>query len=94
MSFLDVMLIVLLVVSGYTGSRRGAAQQLATYVGLGAGLVGGTLLAPHVAASCSRATTASTPNVAVLVPSSAAKVRCTSATACVSRSRSTPNSSR
>jgi S1-C subfamily serine protease len=49
-SFLDVMLIVLLVVSGYTGSRRGAAQQLATYVGLGAGLVGGTLLAPHVAA--------------------------------------------
>lgn len=49
-SVLDVVLIALLVVSGYTGSRRGAAQQLTTYLGLGAGLVGGTLLAPYVAA--------------------------------------------
>ncbi len=49
-SVLDVVLIALLVASGYTGSRRGAAQQLTTYVGLGAGLVGGTLLAPYVAA--------------------------------------------
>ena len=49
MSILDVVLVALLAVSGYTGSRRGAAQQLATYIGLGAGLVGGTLLAPSVA---------------------------------------------
>jgi S1-C subfamily serine protease len=47
---LDVVLIALIVVSGYTGSRRGAAQQLATYVGLGAGLVAGTILAPYIAA--------------------------------------------
>ena len=48
-SLLDLLLIALLLVAGYTGYRRGATQQLATYVGLGLGLVGGTLLAPHVA---------------------------------------------
>lgn len=50
MSLLDTLLIALLVVAGYTGSRRGATQQLSTYVGLGGGLVVGTLLAPSVAA--------------------------------------------
>ena len=47
---LDLVLLALLVVAGYTGSRRGATHQLATYVGLGLGLVAGTWLAPHVAA--------------------------------------------
>lgn len=50
MSLLDTLLIALLVVTGYTGSRRGATQQLSTFVGLGAGLVVGTLLAPSLAA--------------------------------------------
>ena len=50
MGLLDLVLLTLLVVAGYTGSRRGAIQQLLTYVGLGIGLVAGTLLAPHVAA--------------------------------------------
>ena len=50
MGFLDVVLIAMLVLAGVAGSRRGAVQQLSTYVGLGIGLVGGALLAPHVAA--------------------------------------------
>jgi S1-C subfamily serine protease len=48
-SLLDLLMIAVLVVAGYTGYRRGATQQLVTYIGLGIGLVGGTLLAPHVA---------------------------------------------
>jgi S1-C subfamily serine protease len=50
MALVDLLLIALLVVAGYTGSRRGAIQQLSTYLGLGLGLLAGTLLAPHVAA--------------------------------------------
>ncbi|MEO8291537.1 MAG: MarP family serine protease [Actinomycetota bacterium] len=50
MSLLDIVLIALLLLAGYTGSRRGAAQQLVTYVGVGAGFVVGTLLAPPLAA--------------------------------------------
>jgi S1-C subfamily serine protease len=50
MGLLDVVLIVLLLLAGAAGSRRGAVQQLSTYLGLGLGLLAGTLLAPHVAA--------------------------------------------
>lgn len=50
MALVDLLLIALLVVAGYTGSRRGAIQQLSTYLGLGVGLLAGTLLAPRLAA--------------------------------------------
>jgi S1-C subfamily serine protease len=50
MALLDLVLIALIVVAGFSGSRRGAIQQLSTYLGLGLGLLAGTLLAPHVAA--------------------------------------------
>jgi S1-C subfamily serine protease len=53
---LDLLLLVLLLVAGYTGYRRGATQQLTTYVGLGLGLIGGTLLAPHLAGLSERPT--------------------------------------
>jgi S1-C subfamily serine protease len=46
---LDLFLLALLVLAGYTGYRHGAAQQLTTYAGLGIGLVVGTVLAPHIA---------------------------------------------
>ena len=57
MSLLDLVLIAALLLAGYSGWRRGAAQQLITYVGLGLGLVGGTLLAPHLAGLSERPAT-------------------------------------
>ncbi|HJP66983.1 MAG TPA: CvpA family protein, partial [Actinomycetota bacterium] len=49
MNLLDVVIIALLVLAAINGYRRGASLQLATYVGLLAGLVVGALIAPKVA---------------------------------------------
>lgn len=49
MNALDVVILVLVALSVYTGFRRGAALQLVTYAGLIVGLVAGALLAPRMA---------------------------------------------
>jgi S1-C subfamily serine protease len=48
-NLLDVLIVGLIVLSVYTGFRRGAALQVVTYAGLILGLIGGALLAPRVA---------------------------------------------
>jgi S1-C subfamily serine protease len=48
-NLLDLLIVVLVVVSVYTGFRRGAALQLVTYTGLILGLAAGALLAPVLA---------------------------------------------
>jgi S1-C subfamily serine protease len=48
-NLLDVVILVLVGVSVFSGFRRGAALQLLTYTGLIAGLIAGALLAPTVA---------------------------------------------
>lgn len=48
------MLVALLAGAAYTGYRRGALLQVLAYGGLGAGLVGGALLAPYVARVAAR----------------------------------------
>ena len=49
MNLLDVLILLMLVVSLFTGFRRGAALQLVTYSGLIVGLIVGALLAPEIA---------------------------------------------
>jgi S1-C subfamily serine protease len=46
---LDVVILLLVALSVWTGYRRGAALQLVTYTGLLLGLIGGALLAPVIA---------------------------------------------
>lgn len=49
MNLLDLAIVALVGLSVWSGHRRGAALQLFSYVGLVAGLLAGTLLAPRVA---------------------------------------------
>jgi S1-C subfamily serine protease/uncharacterized membrane protein required for colicin V production len=48
-NLLDAVIALVLVVSAWTGYRRGAALQLVTYTGLVVGLIAGALLAPATA---------------------------------------------
>jgi S1-C subfamily serine protease len=48
-NLLDLILLVLLVVGGLNGFRRGAALQVTTYIGLLVGLLVGALIAPRLA---------------------------------------------
>ncbi|MDQ4006352.1 MAG: MarP family serine protease [Actinomycetota bacterium] len=50
MNLLDVLILLLLVISLFTGFRRGAVLQLVTYSGLIIGLIAGAILAPEIAA--------------------------------------------
>ncbi|MBA3763922.1 MAG: MarP family serine protease [Actinobacteria bacterium] len=58
MTWLDVLLVILLAVSIYSGYRRGAVLQLMGIVGLALGVVVGVVLAPRVAALASSRTSA------------------------------------
>ncbi|MGH2723936.1 MAG: MarP family serine protease [Actinomycetota bacterium] len=49
MNLLDLLIVLLVAISIYTGFRRGAALQLVTYTGLILGLAAGALLAPVLA---------------------------------------------
>jgi uncharacterized membrane protein required for colicin V production len=49
MTWLDVLLVVLLAASIYSGYRRGAVLQLMGVVGLAIGVIVGVMLAPRVA---------------------------------------------
>ncbi|HEX2265355.1 MAG TPA: MarP family serine protease, partial [Solirubrobacterales bacterium] len=49
MNLLDAIIVLLFLVSVFSGFRRGAALQVLTYTGLILGLIGGALLAPRLA---------------------------------------------
>lgn len=50
MNLLDLVIVLVVLLAGFNGYRRGASLQLSTYAGLLLGLLVGALLAPHLAA--------------------------------------------
>src|SRR6266536_2010282 len=49
MNLLDLAIVLVVLLAGFNGYRRGASLQLSTYAGLLLGLLVGALVAPHLA---------------------------------------------
>jgi len=55
MNWVDFVILVLVLLAGLNGWRAGAVRQVAGYVGLGAGFVLGTLIAPPISTAITHA---------------------------------------
>jgi uncharacterized membrane protein required for colicin V production len=55
MSWIDLVIVVIVLIAGFRGESEGALRQLTRFVGVGAGFIVGTLVAPSISTDVTRA---------------------------------------